>query len=125
MVKENLTVYSSSEVAELLQHRLPAWGCVDGCIQRSYHTAGWKGTLMVVNTIGHLAEVAWHHPELSVSYNRVTVSLVTHSENGITDLDFELAEKIDQVVLWQPANEEGKLSGTPDSDRHRYLVYKN
>lgn len=124
-LKTKLTTYSTAQAAEILQRRLPAWVCVDGCIQRGYDTAGWKATLMVVNTIGHLAEVAWHHPELSVSYNRVIVSLVTHSEKAITDLDFELAEKIDQVVLWQPANEAGSLSGTPDSDRHRYLVYKD
>ena len=123
-MKKKLSVYNDDQTAEILQRKLPAWECADGCIQRTYHTAGWKGTLMVVNTIGHLAEVAWHHPDLSVSYNQVVVSLVTHTENGITDLDFELAEKFDQVVLWQPAESGGHLSGTPDSDRHRYLVYK-
>ena len=80
---------------------------------------------MVVNTIGHLAEVAWHHPDLHITYNSVLVTLVTHSEKGITNLDIELAQKVEEVVLWQPALGDSDLTGTPDNDRHRYLVYND
>ena len=37
-------------------------------IRRTYRTTSWKGTLMVINTVGHLAEAAWHHPDLTASY---------------------------------------------------------
>ena len=59
-------VYAESEINERLQEELPRWSFQDGWIRRKYKTSGWKSTLMVVNTIGHLAEAAWHHPDLTV-----------------------------------------------------------
>ena len=116
-------VYTDTDAKARLSEQLPHWRLEGGCIQREYKTAGWKGTLMVVNTIGHLAEAAFHHPELSVSYASVMVKLMTHSANGITNKDFELARKIEQVILWQPGKEVGALEGTPDDPRYRYLDY--
>jgi len=79
---------------------------------------------MVVNTIGHLAEAAWHHPDLTVSYAFVTVKLCTHSAKGITDKDWELAKKIEDVIQWQPGKENGALEGTPNEDaRFKYIKY--
>jgi pterin-4a-carbinolamine dehydratase len=66
-----------------------------------------------VNQIGFLAEAAWHHPDLSVTWAKVSVKLMTHSENGITDKDFELAKKIEETALWRPA-EGSALEGTPN-----------
>jgi 4a-hydroxytetrahydrobiopterin dehydratase len=70
----------------------------DGALRRTYRTHDWKATLMVVNTIGHLAEAAWHHPDMALSYGRVDVGLSTHDAKGITDKDFVLARKIEEVV---------------------------
>ena len=79
---------------------------------------------MVVNTVGHLAEAAWHHPDLTVSYAFVVVKLCTHDAKGITDKDFELANKIEQVIAWQPVQEGGALTGTPNDDaRFKYIKY--
>ena len=79
---------------------------------------------MVVNTVGHLAEAAWHHPDLTVSYAFVTVKLTNHAAKGVTDKDFALAKKIEEVVMWQPGAEEGAvLQGTPDDARFKYLKY--
>ena len=91
-------------------------------IRRKYKSSGWKGTLMVVNTVGHLAEAAFHHPDLTVSYAFVTVKLMNHAAKGITNKDFELA-KIEDVVMWQPANEGGSLEGTPNDPRFKYIKY--
>ena len=104
---------------------LPRWHYEEaGCIRREYRTGGWKGTLMVVNAIGHLAEAAWHHPELEVSYGGLTVRLSTHSANGVTERDFALARKIEEVVQWQPGLEGGALEGTPNEDaRFSYIKY--
>lgn len=71
---------------------------------------------MVVNTIGHLAEAAWHHPDLTVSYAFVIVKLCMHDVKGITGKDFELASKIEAVIAWQPAKEGGALTGMPNDD---------
>ncbi len=117
-------VYSEAEVTEKLKQVLPHWYLENGWIRRKYKTSGWKATMMVVNTIGHLAEAAWHHPDLTVSYAFVIVKLCTHTEKGITEKDFELASKIEQVITWQPAQEEGALTGTPNDDaRFKYIKY--
>jgi 4a-hydroxytetrahydrobiopterin dehydratase len=108
-------------ILERLARELPAWGFEDNALQRSYRTENWKSTLMVANTIGHLAEVAWHHPELFLSYGTVGVRLNSHDAGGVTERDFELARRIEQVVLWRPDREGGALTGTPDDDRFRYL----
>jgi 4a-hydroxytetrahydrobiopterin dehydratase len=113
-----------AEVQAHLQAHLPRWTVSDGAIRRTLRTGGWKGTLMAVNTIGHLAEVAWHHPELQVSYATVVIALNTHDAGGITAKDLALAAKIEQVLCWQPGAEPGAvLDGTPDTDAHRYIVY--
>jgi 4a-hydroxytetrahydrobiopterin dehydratase len=117
-------VYSDTEITEKLQQELPQWILENGWIRRKYKTSGWKATLMVVNTVGHLAEAAWHHPDLTVSYAFVIVKLCTHDAKGITDKDFELAKKIEEVISWQPALEGGALEGTPNEDqRFKYIKY--
>ena len=68
-------VYTDDEIAARLAEELPQWTHEGGWIRRKYKTSGWKGTLMVVNTVGHLAEAAWHHPDLTVSYAFVSASL--------------------------------------------------
>ena len=117
-------VYTEEEVNAKLAETLPNWFLENGWIRRKFKTSGWKATLMVVNTVGHLAEAAWHHPDLTVSYAFVIVKLCTHEAKGITDKDFELASKIEQVISWQPALEGGALSGTPNDDaRFKYIKY--
>ena len=118
-------VYTPEEIEARLKAELPHWTYEDGWIRRKYKTSGWKGTLMVVNTVGHLAEAAWHHPDLAVSYAFVVVKLVNHAAKGVTEKDFALAKKIEEVVQWQPAKEEGAvLEGTPNDDaRFKYLKY--
>ena len=117
-------VYSPEEIGERLQSELPAWYFEDGWIRRKYRTSGWKSTLMVVNTVGHLAEAAWHHPDLNVSYAFVIVKLVNHAAKGVTDKDFELARKIEEVLTWRPGAQPGSaLEGTPDDPRFKYIKY--
>ncbi len=115
---------SDSEVTDWLAKNLPHWRLEDGWIRRTYKTSGWKGTLMVINTIGHLAEAAWHHPDITASYAWVEVRLVTHSAKGITGKDLALAKKIEDVVHWQPGTEDNELEGTPAGDmRFSYIKY--
>ncbi|CAN2535654.1 Putative+pterin-4-alpha-carbinolamine+dehydratase [Methylocapsa aurea] len=117
-------VYSQEEIAARLAAELPHWRFENGWIRRKFKTHGWKGTLMVVNTVGHLAEAAWHHPDIAASYAFVEVKLMTHTAKGVTDKDFELARKIEEVVSWRPGKGGGALEGTPETDqRFAYIKY--
>jgi 4a-hydroxytetrahydrobiopterin dehydratase len=117
-------VFSAEEVQARLTEELPKWTFEDGWIRRKYKTSGWKATMMVVGTVGHLAEAAWHHPDMTVSYAFVSVKLMNHAAKGITEKDFALARKIEEVVMWQPGAEAGgALEGTPDDPRFKYMKY--
>ena len=115
--------YGEAEIVERLRQELPQWYYENGWIRRKYKTSGWKGTLMVVNAVGHLAEAAWHHPDLTVSYAFVIVKLMNHAAKGVTDKDFALAKKIEEVIQWQPGAGNGPLEGTPDDPRFNYIMY--
>lgn len=116
---------TDAEVKDWLAKNLPEWKLEEGWIRRTYKTSSWKGTLMVINTVGHLAEAAWHHPDLTASYAWVEVRLMTHSAKGITDKDLSLARKIEDVVHWRPGKDSSNsLEGTPESDmRFSYIKY--
>ena len=117
-------VYDAAECAARLQAELPHWHFEDGWIKRKYRTNSWKGTLMVINTVGHLAEAAWHHPDITASYAWVEVRLSNHAAKGVTDKDFELAAMIEKVVQWQPGKDGKALDGTPQGDqRFAYVKY--
>ncbi|MGA0593661.1 4a-hydroxytetrahydrobiopterin dehydratase [Enterovirga sp. CN4-39] len=111
------------EVVDRLRSELPRWRLEDGWIRRTYKTNGWKGTLMAINAVGHLAEAAWHHPDITASYAWVEVRLMTHSAKGITEKDLALARKIEEVVAWNPAAEGGPLEGTPSDPRFAYIKH--
>lgn len=115
---------TEAEVEVWLKANLPGWRLEDGWIRRTYKTNSWKGTLMVINAVGHLAEAAWHHPDITASYAWVEVRLMTHTAKGITDKDLALARKIEDVIQWQPGRETGNtLEGTPSDPRFAYIKY--
>ena len=116
-------VLDDATITARLAQDLPAWRLEEGWIKRTYKTAGWKGTLMVINTVGHLAEAAWHHPDITASYAWVEVRLTNHAAKGVTEKDFALASKIEEVVGWQPGAEGGALEGTPTDPRFAYIKY--
>ena len=91
---------------------LPGWEVRDGWLRRTFNTPGFPRTMLLAQTIGYLAEAAYHHPDLKIRYATVTVLLQTHRVKGITWSDVELARKITEVVLWKPA-EGAALPGFP------------
>ena len=86
-------VYSESEIVAKLKEELPHWRYENGWIRRKYKTHSWKSTLMVINTDGHLAEAAWHHPDITASYAWVEVLLQNHAAKGITDRQLRALER--------------------------------
>lgn len=120
--KQKDQTYSEQEIKQRLEQELPKWYYEDGWIRRKYKTSGWKGTLMVITTVGHLAEAAFHHPDITASYAFVIVKLMNHAAKGVTNKDFELAQKIEEVITWQPP-QDSDLEGTPDDPRFKYIKY--
>ena len=106
--------YTDPEIpAKLQELGLTDWYLEDGWLRRKYNTDGWPTTLMLTGAIGYLCEAAWHHADLAITWGKLWVKLKTHSAGGITDKDFALARKIEEVVLWRPA-QPGPLEGTPN-----------
>jgi 4a-hydroxytetrahydrobiopterin dehydratase len=118
MAKSDEKVYSDDEVtARIAELKLDGWYLENGWLRRKYNTDGWPTTLMLVNAIGYLCEAAYHHADLEVTWGKLWVKLKTHSAGGITDKDFALAQKIEEVVLWRPTPG-GALEGTPNKFVH-------
>ena len=123
-MNKKIKVYTESEIETVLSKKLKGWKYDGKWIRKTFKTHSWKSTLMVVNAIGHLAELAWHHPDLVVSYAFVEVKLMNHAKKGIAQLDFDLAKKIDEFILWNPVEENLSLDGTPDDPRFAYVKRK-
>jgi len=71
-----------------------------GWIRRKYRTHGWKATLMVINGVGHLAEAAWHHPDITASYAWLEVrSRITPP--GASPTGFRAGAQDEDVVQWR------------------------
>lgn len=112
MAEAKLHVYTAEEITTKLAAELPGWYLENGWIRRYYKTDGWPTTMMLVNTVGFLAEAAAHHPDLTVSWAKLWVKLQTHDHGGVTDKDFDLAKKIEEVALWKPTAESPLAGGT-------------
>jgi 4a-hydroxytetrahydrobiopterin dehydratase len=74
------------------------WTREGDAIRKRFELDDFKGSVDFVNRLTPAAEEMNHHPDLEISWNKVTVSLSTHSQGGLTENDFELASKIDSVA---------------------------
>ena len=78
--------------------RFDNWRQEARCILRDFEFPSFKASMAFVNQVAELAEEIDHHPDISINYTRVTLSITTHSAGGLTRRDFRLAGKIDGVV---------------------------
>ena len=69
------------------------WSEVDGALEREFVFDDFAGSIAFVNRVAELAESENHHPDIGISYNRVTLRWWTHTAGGVTDRDRELAER--------------------------------
>ncbi len=74
------------------------WQREAGALRRQFELGDFRGAVDFVNRLTPAAEEMNHHPDLEISWNKVTVSLSTHSEGGLTENDFDLARKIDSLA---------------------------
>jgi 4a-hydroxytetrahydrobiopterin dehydratase len=77
---------------------VPKWKRQGAALQRTFEFKDFLAALKFVNAVARLAEKAWHHPDIDIRWNRVTLLLTTHDEGGLTDKDFVLAQKFDRLA---------------------------
>lgn len=70
-----------------------SWTEVDKALERTFEFESFVDALAFVNRVGELAEAESHHPDIAIHYNKVTLRWWTHTADGVTDRDRELAEK--------------------------------
>jgi 4a-hydroxytetrahydrobiopterin dehydratase len=89
-----VTLLSDAEIEDRLA-ALPEWQRAGAAIRRAYKCGDFVGSVAFVESMVAPAESLGHHPDLEVSWVRVTVTISTHSEGGLTAADFELAAELD------------------------------
>lgn len=77
---------------------LEGWKRKGGQIHKTYQLKSFKDAIIFVNRVASLADEADHHPDIDVRYNKVHLTLTTHSAGGLTEKDFELARRIDHAT---------------------------
>ena len=87
-------------VGELLQE-LPGWKVIEdhGTLSKSFHFVDFAGTMLFVNQLAALAEEEGHHPDFCVHYNRLDIQLTTHAIGGLSENDFIMAAKLNELAF--------------------------
>ena len=86
---------SKAEIAASLEG-LVGWKLEGKTIAKGYEFPSFPEAMHFVNNVAGLAEAADHHPDILINYRRVTLTLSTHDEGGLTKKDFELASQIEK-----------------------------
>jgi 4a-hydroxytetrahydrobiopterin dehydratase len=89
----------STDAVQAGLKKLPGWRLNSDTIGKQYTLPSFPEAMKFVNRVADLAEQADHHPDILINYRRVTLTLATHSEGGLTQKDFDLAEKIEKVQV--------------------------
>jgi 4a-hydroxytetrahydrobiopterin dehydratase len=92
-----MTVLEDSEIAARLD-RLSGWTRSGNAIEKTFECGDFVGSVKFVDGIVANAEEMNHHPDVAISWDKVTLTLSTHSEGGLTENDFELAAKLDALA---------------------------
>lgn len=95
-VYANQMVLSETAISDRM-NKLTSWTHQDKQIVRTFTFKNFVEAIDFVNRLVEPAEKAGHHPDLAISYNKVTVSLTTHDAGGLTQKDFDLAEIVSKV----------------------------
>lgn len=87
----------SSTQAKVSLTSVPEWKKQAQTITRTYQFKDFPAAVRFVNAVARLAEKAWHHPDIDIRWNKVTLTLTTHDAGGLTEKDFDLAQRFDQL----------------------------
>ena len=94
----NVPALTESEAAGLLQKLGSDWKLDSGKLTRRFRFNDFVQALSFVNRVGEIAQAENHHPDILIEYNRVCLSLYTHSIKGLSQNDFILAAKISELA---------------------------
>jgi len=89
----------SMDVASRLMEQLDGWQFEQGHLAKSYHFPDFAGALEFVNKIGAISEQQGHHPDVYMTWGKVSLEIWTHKIDGLTESDFILAAKFDEVPV--------------------------
>ena len=78
--------------------RVWEWEAEGKAITRTVEFEEFSEAIDFVNDLAEIAEEAQHHPDIDIRYTKVTLVLTTHDVGGVTELDVELAQRIDNLV---------------------------
>ncbi len=89
----------SKEDAEVMLKQVNDWMLIDEAkmIAKSFRFKNFDETMKFVNEVARIAEEEGHHPDMTVSYNTLGIELTTHAIDGLSENDFILAAKIDEI----------------------------
>lgn len=77
--------------------KMPEWEVEKKHVERTFEFDDFSQAIDFVNSVAEIAEEEEHHPDLDIRFTKVRVHLTTHDQGGLTDRDFEVAEKIDNL----------------------------
>jgi 4a-hydroxytetrahydrobiopterin dehydratase len=80
------------------QRAVPRWKRRDDGIGRTFPFKDFPAAIKFVNAVARLAEKSWHHPDIDIRWNKVSLFLTTHDEGGLTEKDFSMAAQFDRLV---------------------------
>jgi 4a-hydroxytetrahydrobiopterin dehydratase len=87
---------TSSEIKTALSS-VRDWKKKGAAITRTYQFKDFPAAIKFVDKLAKLAEKAWHHPDIDIRWNKVTLTLSTHDAGGLTKKDFSLAKQFDRL----------------------------
>jgi 4a-hydroxytetrahydrobiopterin dehydratase len=87
---------TSAQIKKALASR-PDWKRSGQTITRTYQFKDFPKAVKFVDRVARLAEKAWHHPDIDIRWNKVTLTLTTHDAGGLTKKDFDLAKQFDLI----------------------------
>jgi 4a-hydroxytetrahydrobiopterin dehydratase len=102
------------DVASRLMEQLDGWMFEQGHLAKSYAFNDFAGALEFVNRIGTIAEQQGHHPDIYMTWGKVSVEIWTHKIDGLTESDFILAAKFDEVPVPEQTSS-GRRDGDADA----------
>ena len=96
-----MKTFSEQEVTELMKLNLKEWSLENNTLNRDLKFKTFVEAFSFMTAVALEAEKLNHHPDWSNSYNKVSISLTNHDAKGITQLDFDLASKIEKIFKSQ------------------------
>ena len=92
-----MALLSDEEIKEKLKE-LPGWQHRGESIVKSFDREDFVGSVKFVDSLVGPAEDMGHHPDIAISWSQVEVAISTHAEGGLTENDFELAKKVEELA---------------------------